>query len=1814
MNPILPADLRRLSDAIVNSHTIKDLRRLASGVTTVEDIDWVGSVRDVAHELVDHCRRRGLLPTLVDELLAVRSHLEHQLAPLRAKLHSEVLGEAVSPFPKGPAEVGALGLQLMDELLDSAAELLATRNWPEARAAFVTRRTQLEADPGRDGVEVRRRIERARMGEATARLVLGEKDAPRKLAKIRPSLLPQKLAAALAFNLAAVGRPDDARRALEHGRDDALADEVEWLLAARAGADPGPLPEGCSSALQVHAFQRDIEHGDLASAAERLEALWDAGPQDALQLAVELLVHHAWPTSAPAAMPIPHQARPRILRRVDALLRPQTPSDSDPYTSQLAALYFQIVDDQPAVERWHAWAPGEPAPPDTWQSRLYDLQTRADGGDLERAIDEVLTEVQLNPIHLAYRGVAVRLLLRAGRVAEAHRHARAAWERLPGAGQVRRLAELSIRLGHIDEAREALADRALDDVEAELLWASVAEPVRRSDSVERLTALAPDDARTWVVAAVARWQAGDPGGALAAARRVVTLQADAPDRDWLSAPTLAPLTAVLLDPSGDDRDDRIKVFEALIRDRHASTPAGQAVLLALAEERPELAPTGVDAAVRAGAGLWVRLDPSSVIGQDRGVPVQAAAVPAEMQRVLLGHPLSVSLERRLPPGPPDPPTRPVHQGDLLLGHLELYILAQCGLLDALHERGGRVHVPASSVGQIREELTKVQFMRVRHARVRTAELRRGLARLRVGPQGGAMELVRAVDGVLVGEAGPGSKDAAWLVRSLAGDLGRSALSPTGLEPLPPLERPVVVTAAAAVALGGLRLFEPVIDALVSSGFGWVDPRADRELEEHERLGDAVRRAYARSVDLARWVAARERDGTLMVCELREPDDVPPPRAGSDAAASSLRQLLAWSHTARALDLILVTADVAVGMAAASSVELLWPTFQWGSAEQVRAYPRRDVVPLARLAAELSDDGPRTRTRLVENGDVNAINSEVVLHLVDDHGGLMAARPARILADIERWHTRSSGQIGAVALLHLASTVGVSIALLCVRTAEPDAWAPHARELLRRMDALSDRLRADPLTLALRFAVEAPTHAASTLFREVAGAAVLDSEGAAGRVWASLREWAASSPRRLAAWRRATGWVARTRSDERSPADENLQLAAASVLLMIGDAPIDEVLEHEPHRSVALIEWETDPMSLVGARGASGSEGLAPLPLSRFFESGPDDTEHGSAHRLRLVRRVAEEGWDQIGVAVPAEASLLRRSGDAARAQAQQLAWVAGTRDGRLTAPLTAMVERPDDHAARRAVARAFLRSPWRTMEDDPSLLLQWLGYTAEHSITMEGLLELLAEPSDLEPGTAADVLQTRCEAGGAWHARADVDELVLMAAALPVPVVNAAPEGIHPRTGLRALRMGGDLFIGFVCRAVILLAARAAGEPTVALANGTTLDLRGELSEATRTLVASALALALPSAHAEPSSFADDDPTPTALGEVAAAEPAVMRLCLSLVLSKGGVVWPERQQLWLTWRLAQWWWSRWAAANAELREHALSRIRRFDVEPAGLEWTDRMDPRGWTRARWPTLRAAFILDAVGVGDLVTTKLHDQTPRLGFGGVDQLALLADHVRPPDMGERWPVATLGHATNLPRNLSECVLLTMTRANPVAYMTLGAEARVQWLQAALTGQTCGELRDALLTACASAPARLSPAEVSVLDRAWNEIRLPEHRAMVAAGLLRHASDPWRARWEDAASEVGPRAWAIATVQRLLSIVQVRPDDFEEELSRSWQSAPDKADLFRLLPILHDDAPPGALPAVRRALARLWGTAPGIHQDPQAIAAARSLGVEVD
>lgn len=466
----------------------------------------------------------------------------------------------------------------------------------------------------------------------------------------------------------------------------------------------------------------------------------------------------------------------------------------------------------------------------------------------------------------------------------------------------------------------------------------------------------------------------------------------------------------------------------------------------------------------------------------------------------------------------------------------------------------------------------------------------------------------------------------------------------------------------------------------------------------------------------------------------------------------------------------------------------------------------------------------------------------------------------------------------------------------------------------------------------------------------------------------------------------------------------------------------------------------------------------------------------------------------LTISVPPEAILLRAGPRAIERVAPSLALWQGRHDGRAYGLLHKLIDHPETEQVKLDYAKMTVLAPWRLVREDPAWIrtFRWCGGDPKGIFgafpgSLDDLREMLSEPPGALP-LEEDLLSLvtgRVGDGGCWEKRDDAFELMRQASAVPgtlpwtfaVWQMNQEPESYAHEVGfaLRRLDTPDDLPAAQLASSILFLRSAAAHKPFVRLPEGE-IDLRERLPERLIAVLESV------KRAPDPDTFA-------------AAEAGILRLCAQTVENLAGPTKPpERDQLWLTYRLFQWLTLQLDSMSNDARIPGLRALRAASPPPRPLQSeADLLDPFRFEKTLFD-LRLGTVVNALSIMDHFPAMRQDPAKdphQISSPELEQC--LADIATRPITDEERALRQRDEPSCLgwlgPAAIPDLALQALLQLNSEAFFLIAYEARVRWLQDLPRNPTdrthvAWSLAASILTAATDHARQLSFAERVVVE----------------------------------------------------------------------------------------------------------------------------------
>ncbi|WP_441288765.1 hypothetical protein ACSRUE_43795 [Sorangium sp. KYC3313] len=1189
-------------------------------------------------------RQAGAFGSVVTRLQEPWEKLERTAASWsgRARRAADEVSTTVRGGPK-PLKESMLRQQLsiyekdfdasLEQINQEASKLFDGGRYTEAREHYreMLRRSEekLAAAGDTASVELQRRVSRYRLNLAAIALNMQEvEEAKRLLDTIDADLLSVKAQLNLAEAAALVGDLNRAEVLL--AGNDALEDteqrgriaDIRQRIAIRRGDIPPDLRP--SAPIRLDATMALLSRDDLAGAAAIAMEVLKSGDDDALSAALaaialtDALVRTIF-ENPPRAVPVPIGQRADLIAALeehfgalrDRELPPATRRDLDRAEEVFRGVTY---DDDQLPERYAAGGgnDGEEAYEDRrrlafrlamdgrleealrvlptdpsnhpWRERLSRVELRAVGGELDRALDEVLALARDFPARAPIEHITAQLCASQGRPEEALGHAELAYEQLPGKGCRLLLAEQLLVNDQADAAWDLVKDLEDDRPRVLRTRAIAAERSGRAEDAEkawrRHADRRPEDVQARVVHAQLLFRMHRPEEAAAIAWRLYEDQRDRLDLEALYAVGSLQRLAGALDEA---QTQRIKGIAARVKERFPADARAEflrlQLLLLLGELPEDREPIDYPRLVEAGflqarpaSELEEFLHQRSAFADAVSHLVRQGAIPTSTALASSGTQLALFVTRILErrrlssPGflcPPvslsdQPPALQLEGATILVSDLELLLLEILDLTGALRAAlgpSGRLVLFPRAAERIRDDFADLRIKANPKKLAEIEALLRQIEQLpaleadpsapyddRAAARKNGAAIVDEEVGVDAQRISPqeflrylhdeGCIDAAQRARI-------APYLPGGQEPTASMPDPLPARILVPWYLIE-RLFQE--DVLVSVFRAHRDrfcigprTRAHFQIERDDRadtiraeqLAERVHALLAES-----WIQEEREPAVDVLPALRDPDG----ESGEELVLEPLREALAYRYAVlQSPGWWRLSADFfgtnALGAPGFTNM-LAWKSDDEYHAlmDRVRPAAARDITlpALVRSLLARGGDADSRLLKLAELGFPDALAAEEILRLERRYRGLDKSEPKRIL-DNQEWMARAPGHIGGeFARMRLATTYAGSIfRAFCDDDGSAAAGrsaaeqAALARALLVRQESMTAASMSDSLAQTLQFLLLKLLDNPMTAWKREEGGVVTDYESSAARLlWDAIREWSSGTGARRAAHERA----------------------------------------------------------------------------------------------------------------------------------------------------------------------------------------------------------------------------------------------------------------------------------------------------------------------------------------------------------------------------------------------------------------------------------------------------------------------------------------------------------------------------------------------------------------------------------------------------------------------------------------------------------------------------------------------------------------------
>lgn len=1362
------------------------------------------------------------------------------------------------------------------------------------------------------------------------------------------------------------------------------------------------------------------------------------------------------------------------------------------------------------------------------------------------------------------------LLMHAGHLEEALAHARNAFEELPCREYRGRVAGLELRLGHAEQAWELLKDCKLSDRPELLgLYASTAERTGHLSEAERAlrryVELVPGDGRMRIyLAQFLHRYVHKLDEAAAIAWETFQVQADRLDLEALYA---CGILQHLSGPLNEEQTRRIKAVAAKLKERFPLSAQAEQLRFQLLTSLGDTldATPPVDYSLLVKEGLAFEHKSADSLKELMQQHVQFAAVVEGLHRrglflmvmasTLLRSETALTFTRTLninhrEVGHLCPPVSLVDQpafatlagSKILVSELELLLLDELALVPLLREAlgpdGGLV-VFEHARNRILQNGIKLRIQ----ARPDKLETTEALLRHLEGVPASATKITesstnKALLWYLEEERLIDATERAFLERYVANEPEPSEAQRRALS------EGIVLSHFWVEELEKMGRLSAILDAW--RGKICIEPDVTT-LCKHQRdeLADSIR-AFERSDRLHTylsegWIQAIPAPAADELPPLREPD---PNREG--LVLAPLREILAYRRAMLEHSAFWRLNAEFYGSLGLSYLDEVLPSLTWKDNDQIQKLDQMMQASMARditfpmLVRYLVQDTQRANAlliRLAELGFPDALGAREILYLEQRYKGLGKGEPKRILDRME-WMARTPFHKGQYpARLRLTWVYGEAICNSFLEAGQaPTDRTGLVEALLERMEALGEATQSDALDAMMERIVTNMLSQWQHFWKQDEEQAIPNWDSPVGRLWTAVSHWYGESVERRAAKGRAfrAFWCMPLGNEDDSPNLFDIGLGTLHPLMIHlpeGNTQGEISLLGPEHETLAILSalWpESTRQSYMIELTRSARDPLGQAPFRESTHEGfstdsvlefgigapPEETGLVFGAREATYCMNLDDRPAPILVRAPPEALLLRALPEARPDLARFLKEIQGPYDGIAYGFLEQIEQDPSNSKLLRDYATHAANALFRLVQDDPDYLRLW-GHP--HAVTFRGrrdletLYQILSEPLEPLPEDQSmrQVLTQRCTQG-AWHQRPDLQMLVMQAVEVPgyMPASlllgwdrQNPPPADELEEVLKRIDNPDDTPVGRLVLDMHWLRIAATLFPTVKLTQGEV-----NLSEI------------LPARFSRLLDSVYDPPKPDTM---AAHEPALLRVCADVIQRLAGMrAWPQRDGIWITFRLFQWLCLQLDSISPDARLAGIQKLVRNAPPPAASPLQDRLDPRGFGRDQFD-YRLAAVLHALGTMEEVAAVVHRQhetptSPSLNLQSVssskleDRLLELAQRVAPP--------STLNSKLdwNAPDNIPDLALRALLRLNRRRFADLSPESRTrrferlpddpQHLDKSLSAFTA----HIVLAAAISADA-LSPDERTLLENkvramvegpATRQWRLWTYVALYAAG----------------------------------------------------------------------------------------------------------------
>lgn len=739
--------------------------------------------------------------------------------------------------------------------------------------------------------------------------------------------------------------------------------------------------------------------------------------------------------------------------------------------------------------------------------------------------------------------------------------------------------------------------------------------------------------------------------------------------------------------------------------------------------------------------------------------------------------------------------------------------------------------------------------------------------------------------------------------------------------------------------------------------------------QRNELADILQ-AYARADRLHAYLG----EGWIQKIPAPRVDELPPLRDPEARTERLLldppKELLSYRRAMREQpDLWRLNAEFYGSLGISYLGEVL-PWLSWKDGDQVQTINQMMLEGAARditfpmLVRHLVRDRRRANEvliKLAELGFPDALGASEILYLEQRYRGVNKGEPKRILDRMEWMAREPSHQGGFPARLGLvrvyADTIGKSFL--------DSDWMPLDRTglletLLQRMEALGEASQSDVLDTMIGMILSKILARWELFWSRDGGELRPNWDSPVGRLWSELSRWCGENVGRSAAKGRAfrAFWCMPFGEGDDSHALLGMGMDALHPTTI---RQPEGTAEEEAEEEISFLGPENETLAILSALWPESSHRRYKAHL--LLQSGIRDLFREGGLRQVGVRetqyhvKFSDKPKPNL-VRTPPEALLLRALPEDRPRFARFLKEIQGPYDGIAYGFLEQIEQHPSDAELLRDYARYAANALFRLVQDDPGYLRAWAHshaviHRGRHDL--ETLYQILSEPLEPLPKDQSilQIIGHRCFEG-AWHGRKDVARLGRAAAEVPGNIPLAVIMGLNrqvPPTvevleeALYHIDQSDDTSTGGIVFDMYLLRITAMYFPNLKLTQGEV-----NLNEL------------LPARFSRLLDSVDDPPKPDTM---AAHEPALLRVCADVIQRLAGTrLLPQRDGIWITFRLFQWLCLQLHSISADARMAGIKKLTQNAPPPAAYPLQDRLDPRGFGREHFD-IRLAAVLHALG---------------------------------------------------------------------------------------------------------------------------------------------------------------------------------------------------------------------------------------------------------